>query len=280
MMILLMMPGTANADTGPKPSVVLGFTGLEDTTYYVTLLSQTASEGPWEAPSASSDHSYNSEDQEDYEVYLKFLNYEDSDGYYFLQNFSKCVDNEPYTWGYYPPPNFKILLYFPETDTFAVSSEAYERYAFDSYFTVDATGHQINSVTAKGSYDYGNEIVSFVVRILLTLIIEIGVALLFQYRTRKYLLTIIVVNVFTQALLNVVLNLVEYQSGYQAYQIVYLLLEFFIAVIEAGIYLYAFPKYNTKVESYQGKPVLYAFTANAASFALGLLLAEAIPQMF
>lgn len=31
---------------------------------------------------------------------------------------------------------FKILLYFPDVDRFAVSSEIYERYAFDSYFTV------------------------------------------------------------------------------------------------------------------------------------------------
>ena len=46
---------------------------------------------------------------------------------------------------YYPPPKFKILLYYPETETF-VSSGIYERYAFDTYYTVDMNGMDIGSM--------------------------------------------------------------------------------------------------------------------------------------
>ena len=48
-------------------------------------------------------------------------------------------------WTYYPPGDFKILLYYPETETF-VSSGIYARYAFDTYYTVDMDGVDIGSV--------------------------------------------------------------------------------------------------------------------------------------
>ena len=61
-------------------------------------------------------------------------------------------------------PRFKILLYFPEQNCFAVSNEIYERYAFDSYYRVDATGLERQSLTtarsisAEKDYDYTWEI--------------------------------------------------------------------------------------------------------------------------
>lgn len=51
--------------------------------------------------------------------------------------FRDCTETSEFKWTYYPPQRFKILVYFPETDSFAVSG-IYERYAFDSYYKVDA----------------------------------------------------------------------------------------------------------------------------------------------
>ena len=39
--LLIAMPLTANADMGPKPSIVISFEGLENEKYYVTLLSES-----------------------------------------------------------------------------------------------------------------------------------------------------------------------------------------------------------------------------------------------
>ncbi len=44
--IVIIMPLTAYADIGPKPSVVIDFKGLENEKYYVTLLSEVTSTGP------------------------------------------------------------------------------------------------------------------------------------------------------------------------------------------------------------------------------------------
>ena len=49
--ILLCLPLftlSASADMGPKPSVEISFEGLEDETYYVTLLG-TSKSGPWDS---------------------------------------------------------------------------------------------------------------------------------------------------------------------------------------------------------------------------------------
>jgi hypothetical protein len=274
-----LIPKTTYADTGPKPSVVINFHGLENTTYYVTLLSKSDTTGPFSAWKDSTDYSYNKGD-EDYDIYMKFLTYEDSGGYYFLQYFNKCEGNDTYKWGYYPPSDFKILIYFPESDSFAVSSAAYERYAFDSYFDAEVIEHIIDSVTksenitAVKSYNYNIEGISFLARIILTIIIEIGIAFLFHYRSIKNFLIIGVTNLMTQMLLNVSLNFMIYQT--KNIIIPYLLLEFIVFIIEAKIYSY-YLVFEGKQEE---RPKLYAFIANTASLAIGLVLAEFVPMIF
>jgi hypothetical protein len=54
--------------------------------------------------------------------------------------------------GYYPPEDFKILLYFPADDRFAVSEEACERYAFDSYYQVNLSG--VDPVSAENGFTF------------------------------------------------------------------------------------------------------------------------------
>ena len=96
-----------------------------------------------------------------------------------MQYFSDCTETSQFTWGYYPPSKFKILLYFPEYDKFAVSEEVYERYAFDSYYNVDAKGLEVQSVTftenitAVRNYDYTWELTSLFARIIATITIEV-----------------------------------------------------------------------------------------------------------
>ncbi len=45
----IMFPNTAKADIGPKPSVVIDFNGLDEKTYYATLLSSEKSTDPFSA---------------------------------------------------------------------------------------------------------------------------------------------------------------------------------------------------------------------------------------
>lgn len=132
LLFTLLIPMTAGADMGPKPSVSVEFRGLEGQTYYATLLSQTDSTGPW----SHSDEYYDYYGDPD--VWEAFNGYEDPDGFYFIGCYEDCSDDQTFSWTYYPPQVFKALVYFPESDTFAVTEDTYERYAFDSYFKVNA----------------------------------------------------------------------------------------------------------------------------------------------
>ena len=278
LVLLMAMPITASADMGPKPSVRIEFTGIEGETYYGTLLSLRDSTGPASAWNGNPDYANYHPGEDGYDIWLKFVEYQDTDGYFFLQWFWDCSENNQLNWTYYPPTSFKILLYFPETDTFYVSP-VYERYAFDSYFTVDLSDYDTDPILAHQSYDYTWEIISLVARIVLTITLELGIALLFGYREKKVLGFLAVVNIITQVILNVALNNVNYRSGSMSFTFSYVLYELLVFAIEAVAYSVLLKKFSSK-ELKKGRAVGYAFVANAASFAFGLWLAHIIPGIF
>lgn len=277
----VVLPVPARADMGPKPSVQLTFENMGGETCWCTLLSLTASTGPWSAWDGREAHIYNYD--VDLDIWRAFVEYEDPDGYYFLQTAARCSDTGQYAWTYYPPSSFKILLYYPETDTF-VTSGVYERYAFDSYYTVDLAGVEPGAgtqplLTARKSYDYTWEGISLVCRIVLTILLELGVALLFGFGQRALLVPIAGVNLATQGLLNLALNVVCYQAGGMAFFLGYILLELVVFAIEAGVYGRLLPR-RSGGQASRRKAVVYALTANAASFAAGWWLALHIPGVF
>lgn len=82
------------------------------------------------------------------------------------------------------------MIYFPNTDALVVSSDIYERYAFDSYYTVDASQLGLSpsdgmTVSAVRSYDYRTETISLIARIIVTVAFELAIALLFGFRAKK-----------------------------------------------------------------------------------------------
>jgi hypothetical protein len=276
------VPIFASADTGPKASVSVCFQNMKQKNCYVTLLAEETSTGPYSVP--ASEEYYSKGDNP--EVWQKFYDYRDPDGYHFLQYYQKLDDNSMFRWGYHPPVKFKILLYFPDYDTFAVSREAYERYAFNSSFAVDASIFKEDPVSdgttfsAAQNYDFKGNAISLCVRILITIAIELLIALPFGYRAKQQLIFITLVNVITQIILNLAMNLVNFKCGSMVMEFYTVLLEIVVFAIEAAIYSHsaALVKY-TKPEK-KLHPVLYALAANAASYAAGLGLFFVFPQFF
>ena len=277
LVLVMALPVTARADIGPKPSVRIEFTGIEGETYYGTLLSKYSSTGPASAWDGSSEYARYVPGEEGYDIWLKFTQYEDNDGYFFLQEWWDCSETNRLDWTYYPPTPFKILLYFPGTDSFYVSP-VYERYAFDSYFTVDLSACETGPMLAAQSYNFTWEIISLVFRIILTVLLELGIALLFGYREKRVLGFLAVMNVMTQITLNVLLNIVNYNSGSMAFTFGYVLFEIVVFVIEAITYAALLCRFSSKQQ--RRRAVGYAFAANAGSFAFGLWLAHVIPGIF
>ena len=275
--LVMSLPITASADIGPKPSVRIQFTGIQGETYYGTLLSERRSTGPATAWDGYEDYpGWKPENEK--AIWEKFLGYEDSDGYYFLQEWWDCSESNQLNWTYYPPNPFKILLYFPETDTFYVS-DIYERYAFDSYFTVDLSDYDTRLISAEKSYDFTWELISLAARIVLTIALELAIALVFGYREKNALVFLSVVNVITQVTLNVALNIINYVSGSMGFTFAFICMEIVVFAIEAIAYKSLLKRFST-VEQKKRRDVSYALVANTASFAIGLWLAHLIPGIF
>ncbi len=291
-LISVLIPTTVSADMGPKPSVRITFKGLGNEICYGTLLSKTESTGPacvWDGTEENA--LYNKGDSytesfPEYEIWKAFVDYPDSDGYHFLQTVWRIDQTKELSWSYYPPADFKILLYFSESNTYAVS-DICSRYAFDSYFTVnmedslkqneDPNGNIY--IKAYSSYRYREEIISLTVRIVSTILIETGIALLFGYRTKKQILFIMGINAVTQIFLNAYLNIVNYESGPFAFIMMYFILELIVFLFETVIDSLFLNKLSEQKHK-KWLPAVYAIAANTASFAAGFALAVIIPGIF
>ena len=272
LLMLVLLPTAAFADMGPKPSVRIGIEGLDpDEPCWGTLLSEEASTGPSRA--YDGENARVGEAGED--VWRAFVDYEDPDGYYFLQELWPCSEDGQLWWTYYPPEEFKLLLYFPETGEF-VSSGKCSAYAFTSWFDARLSDGEL---TLSKSYDYSGAIVNFAVRCALTVALECAAAyFLFRLRTPGRLKAVAAVNVITQLALNLVVNIIAYLAGSFMIAFRFFLLECLVFAAEGALYDMFFRR--------AGEPVpvkrcwALSLVGNLMSYALGLWLAYAVPGLF
>ena len=279
--LLSAMSVTAFADMGPKPSVHVNLKNLPEGPVYGTLVSADRSTGPSSAWDRDPAHARVKPGEPEYDVWKAFMDYQDGqdpDGYWFLQEWWDCSDGD-FAWTYYPPSDFKILLYFPESGAF-LSSGICQRYAFDSYF--DATPEN-GVLTVKRSYQTRilPELWGLLCRMVLTVAVELLIGLLFWPWEKDVFRLLIVVNVLTQLLLNLALNVYAYFNGtfILIYGLVYFLLEVAVMVIETLAYNKRMPD-AIGDEIPMGKALGYSMVANLCSFALGLVLVRQMPWMF
>ena len=296
---------TVCADTGPKPSLIIDFTNLGGEICYGTVLSDEWQIGPlhvyypeYEATRLTFVEGYESDDiPEDFEsdIWSAFVEFKDPDGFHFLQLWTNVSEIGGIHWNWWAPSKFKVLLYYPESGRYAVSGIC-ERYAYDSYYTIDmalidfsqsdtadGTVGSIPSVTKANPYPWEKEILPLLARISITIGLEIGVALIFRLWQKRTLLVISVTNVLTQVMLNLVaLNINVYWKIWKIkYQYVrnYLMLEAAVFVVECIVYSLVLNKFTDK----RHKPWFYAaysLAANVLSFVAGILLSYVIPDIF
>lgn len=258
----------AFADTGPKPSVHVKLQNLPEGPVYGTLLSKSESTGP-----ASYDPDYEPQEWDsvqDIAVWRAFQGYEDADGFYFLNELWDCSEGE-LAWTYYPPREFKLLLYFPESGEWSASG-AYGQYAFDSYFAADLS--ESGTIELTRSYDYGGEALGLIARVVITLAIELLLALAFGYRTKGTLKVIALMNLATQLGMSIALNVYAYFNG--ASMGALLLAEALVTAVETAGYCCELPRRG--VHS-RGRAAAYAVFANICSLAAGLLLGLLLPEL-
>lgn len=258
----------AAADMGPKPSVEVIFQGLEGQRYQVTLLSNRTLYGPWAA----------GKDYQDWmgerAAWDAFTAYPAPEGWYFLGEYADCTETNRFFWSYYPPEEFYVLVWLPDSNTYLCSQTTASRYAFDSRFTATVTG---DTLTVRPSYNYAGEAAGLLVRAALTIAIEVGLGwLLFRLRRRDQMMLILKVNLVTQLALNLLLNLCGYLYGPLLTALAYGLLEGLVFLTEGAIYR----RHLCWEEDWKPHPWLYALAANAVSFGAGWELARWLPGVF
>lgn len=283
-MVLILMAALgiyAFADFGPKPSVVVEFENAGDQEYYVTLMAKEDKLGsPYSRVTA--------EDQpetDDIAIWNRLVAYEDPDGMVFAGNVQKLTGDGAYVWGYYPPSEFRVLIYFPDTDSFVESSEILEQYAFDSYYQMDFNdlpenrNEAVAAIPVTRKYNLLWQITAFLLRLAVTVAVECLLAVLFGFKGKRQMLLVLAVNCATQLAMNLLI-LDESVGLFVFYVLQYALIEVGVILAEGLVYCLALPKLATPEQNRNIHPIAFAFFGNVASFSLGFLLSNWFPMLF
>ena len=283
-MVLILMAALgiyAFADFGPKPSVVVEFENAGDQEYYVTLVAKEDKLGsPFSRITA--------EDQpetDDIAIWNRLVAYEDPDGMVFAGNVQKLTGDGAYVWGYYPPSEVRVLIYFPDTDSFVESSEILEQYAFDSYYQMDFNdlpenwNDAVAAIPVTRKYNLLWQITAFLLRLAVTVAVECLLAVLFGFKGKRQMLLVLAVNCATQLAMNLLI-LDESVGLFVFYVLQYALIEVGVILAEGLVYCLALPKLATPEQNRNVHPIAFAFFGNVASFSLGFLLSNWFPMLF
>ena len=272
LMVLLLLPVltvTVSADMGPKPGTSITVRPGGGEYAVVTLLAREEGNGPhWTIGPDEEPSSRIAKDERLAQAWYAFRDYRDPDGYHFWGE----IYEGSVTWGYFPPEEFKIAVYYPEYGILWVSEDSYERYAFDSDFRLNlpavGAGAQTGEVdmVLKKTSNPGSELAGFLFRVVLTLAMELAVARVFGLTEPGQKKLILRVNLLTQVGLNLLLWGWYYFDGPLAAMVRLIQAEILVLVVEGAIYLR-----KLRLEESRGKILGYTILANLASVTLGFL---------
>jgi len=273
LLITLSMPLTVYADMGPKPDLTIDFSGIQEPCV-VTVLSTVKSYGPNQPMQIAWMPWWEEREPEiAKEIYQKFidetkeLNQNREEQLYF---WGVLEQKSPYRFGYYPPETFYVLVYFPETDSFLLSEESYTRTAFHTELMITVENGKLLFNARQPLYGIMKNIVidwTAVRRVILTVLAEIVIGLYFMKYNRRSLTVVVLANILTQIFLNLIVWMRYYvlNNSVSTYFPLLIVAEILIFVFEGFIYSRKIPREELQ------KPYLYALTANAVTFWMGLV---------
>ncbi|MCR4633243.1 MAG: hypothetical protein K5648_03870 [Erysipelotrichaceae bacterium] len=262
LLIALLMFEPIRINNGYDQNTRITFTGIGETCYG-TLLSKTSVSGTW---SSNLSLPLNAPDQ----VIAFFEGYEDADSYFYLNYFQDISEGMLY-WPFYPPEDFKILLYYPDSDSFIVSDAPIRRYALSStYHAVIENG----SMSVSRNYDHMRMALITLSRIVLCTLTALAVTFLFYRPGKKDLKPVLSSNLLYQLLLHLIISLYSYKNGFS-------IVEYFLFLWIPTLLFAFFQGYLYKTKTYTlASPYFCALASQFAAYAAGLLLVDVFPAMF
>lgn len=256
----LCFPTAAKADSGPKPSLKIIITNPPKGEYYLDLLVDYSGEKTYKFLKESQ---YNADK-------IKVLK-EYRDGYWRpalltgtrVPMWGKLTgtpdgDKMVHDFSYLGVPDrFKIIIL--TGDNKIIVSKEIKRKTFNS-----TVYYNFKTNSAKQRPIILSYLLQFLFTCSCTLVTEGIVLILFRFSIRQNLKPFLVINIITQIFLNAFLSTAMFSQGLLAANILYIPLELVILIVEIicfRIYLNEHSKLRR---------TLFAITANAASFAVGV----------
>lgn len=236
--LILLIPCFAYADTGPKPSININIKNPPDEDYVLDIIEKQN----------HPDDNRKSQDRTDIsdDIWQKLLNYNDN-GWMSASIFdflchnslhqSKAGSRETFKYTYRPPQEFRIIVVTKSGDI-KVSDTIVKK----SFFYTCTYDYSTNKVTISllSSQSTTALIISFLITLGLTFIIEILISLPFSFNPHKKVQKILIVNTITQIILYAVILIYYSLTAYPDYITIFSISEIFIIAIEALIYIKLF----------------------------------------
>jgi hypothetical protein len=277
LLMLFTSVHTVHADMGPKPSMEVTIKGVTEDYYFDVLVN----EGDGDLLTEIDVYDYYRE------ISQSLINYKDSEGYYSYSIYEipssikrklNTANEQKYLLNYHRPDHFKLVLVLEESEKI-ISSQAIDIVGFNVEIAWDLSGVDLNSTSTGDvgvlSGDIDGEI-SFVdsigfstmintaLRMIITIIVEVGILLLFGIRTKKAIKLVVVVNAATNLMLGGVLICIYQTSGPLAFYFMTLILEMIVLLMELVIYSVTLKKIPF------WKILTYTIVANIVTFLIGL----------
>ena len=258
LLCLAVLPGTASADTGPKPAVTITVVNAPAGEYYLDLLIT----GPGD---------YENIDPADYDpALIAGLKSWEGEGWYpalvtgtraplFGELTAEADGIHRFSYNGLPR-TFRIAVSGPGGAQ--ATAEPFTRTVFYTHLTYDWSTNSITRATSPAGY-YAFQFLSTLVP---TLIIEGILLWLFGFRAKRDWLVFLVVNLVTQAGLHLWIGSGAMAAGsHPLYYLVLIVAEVPILLVELVVYVFLLQEHSRL------RRAAYAACANVASYALGYL---------
>ena len=259
LLCLAVLPGTASADSGPKPAVTITVVNAPAGEYYLDLL----------ITDPEPDHDNIEVEDYDPELIAGLKSWEDEGWYPALVTGTRAPlfgeltaeADGIHRFSYHGlPRTFRIAVSGPGGAQ--ATDEPFTRTVFYTHLTYDWQTNTITSATSPAGF-YGLQFLSTLVP---TLIIEGILLWLFGFRARRDWLVFLIVNLVTQAGLHLWIAADLVSIGDSALQyLVLLVAEVPILLVELAAYVFLLKEHSRL------RRAAYAACANIASYALGYL---------
>ena len=232
-------------------------------TCYGTLLSKTSEVGSF---------SYKIEIDLDVDenIINAFKTYEDKDNFFYL-NYLQDVSEGLLFWPYFPPENFKVLLYFPNTNTFVTTDTIYNTYCLTNDFKASINN---GVLYLTQSYNYSKLIYLTVIITIIASVISILIAFITGRPSEAEYKYVILSNLLFHIIVNIGIAMHSFRVGFS-------IVEYYLVLWAPYLFFFFIQGYLYLKKTHVLKsPFLCSFYTNVLTYLIGLLIVDVFPKLF